>query len=80
MLEALINGARDGDVLTVSSGLKQIQAQICKEMMAIDPERAVNTLKLWANFLKRAIDRPLSRPFATLEEYLPYRRADVGEM
>jgi len=63
-----------------SRGEKQMQSRILSEMMAIDPERAVTAMKAWATFVELAAARPRSQPFATLEEYLPYRIIDAGEM
>lgn len=48
--------------------------------MAIDPERAVTSMKAWATFVELAAARARSRPFETLEDYLPYRIIDAGEM
>ena len=80
MLDAFSNGTRDGDVDVENSGEKQIQSQVLKEMMAIDPERAMTSMKSWATFVQLAASRPRSIPFATLEEYLPYRIIDAGEL
>ena len=80
MLEAFSNGSRDTDLEVESSGEKQIQSQILLEMMAIDPERAITSMKSWAKFIQLAASRPRSMPFANLEEYLPYRITDAGEL
>ena len=79
MLEAFSMRSRDCDAEAEVIGEKQIQDQILKEMMAIDSERALNSMKLWARGIHLAASRPRSKPFATLEEYLPYRRMDIGE-
>lgn len=73
------------DVLTIDqngkdSGAKKMQAQILAEMLAIDAERAVTTMRAWATFIQLASSRPRSIPFSNLEEYLPYRINDAGEM
>ena len=80
MLDAFSNGSLDGEVDSESTGEKQIQSQILKKMMAIDPERAITSMKAWATFIQLAAGRPRSVPFATLDEYLPYRIIDAGEM
>jgi fusicocca-2,10(14)-diene synthase len=49
-------------------------------MAAIDSKRASTSMKSWATFVQLAASRPRSKPFATLEEYLPYRIIDAGEM
>lgn len=58
---------------------KKLQAQILAEMMAIDRTRAVTTMKAWAKFVELA-SRTRSEPFETLEEYLPSRAIDAGEL
>ena len=80
MLEVFTKGSRDVDVDVESSGEKQIQSQILLEMMAIDPERAITSMKSWAKFIELAASRPRSMPFANWEEYLPYRIIDAGEL
>lgn len=49
-------------------------------MISIDPERALTAMKSWATFVQLAGARMRSIPFASLEEYLPYRIIDAGEM
>ena len=49
-------------------------------MMGIDRQRAVVSMKSWATFVQLAASRPRSMPFATLEEYIPYRIIDAGEI
>lgn len=56
-----------------------MQALILKEMMAIDKERALTTMKGWAEFLRLAGGRQHTNHFATMEEYIPYRSIDVGK-
>ena len=70
---------------TVNTALKgkgamQIQSQILSEMMAIDKERGLTTMKSWQRFVQVAAGRQRSEPFAGLEEYLPYRISDAGEL
>ena len=80
MEAAFLEAARTGTLESRESGKKQIQAQIFNEMLAIDPERTVTTMKAWAEFLQLAAGRQHRKRFATLEEYLPYRSIDVGKM
>ena len=61
-------------------GEKRIQSQILSEMMSIDHDRALTSMKAWATFVELAAARARTVPFATLEEYLPYRIVDAGEM
>lgn len=49
-------------------------------MMAIDKARALTTMKSWQKFVQVAADRQRSEPFTGLEEYLPYRITDAGEL
>lgn len=61
-------------------GVKQIQAQIFQEMLAIDKERAITTMKMWQKFVQVQSSRKRSEPFSGLDEYLPYRISDAGEL
>ncbi|KAH6663128.1 hypothetical protein B0J14DRAFT_684861 [Halenospora varia] len=79
MQSAFLEGARDGSIAARDEGKRQIQALILKEMIAIDKERALTTMKGWAEFLRLAGGRQQNRHFATMEEYIPYRSIDVGK-
>jgi fusicocca-2,10(14)-diene synthase len=68
------------DVALQREGVKQIQGQIFKEMIAIDKERAITTMKLWQKFVQVQTSRKRSEPFSGLDEYLPYRISDAGEL
>ncbi|KAI0400711.1 isoprenoid synthase domain-containing protein [Xylaria palmicola] len=58
---------------------KRLQVQILSEMMAIDRSRAVTSMKAWATFVQLAAEtRKLH--FNTLEEYIPARVIDAGEL
>jgi ophiobolin F synthase len=63
-----------------SNGKRQIVTQIIREMMAIDPERAMNVAKSWASGVRHSSRRKEDTNFKTLEEYIPYRALDVGYM
>ena len=80
MLAALRQGAETGTINVNTSGKKEIQMQILKEMLALDHERALTSTKAWAKFVQLAAGRQNDVAFATLEEYIPYRILDVGEM
>jgi hypothetical protein len=54
-----------------------MQAKILHEMIAIDPECALVTMKAWAKFVEVGSSRQHN---TVLDEYLPYRIMDVGEM
>jgi ophiobolin F synthase len=51
-----------------------------REMMAIDPERAMNVAKSWASGVRHSSRRKEDTNFKTLEQYIPYRALDVGYM
>lgn len=68
------------DVALRREGVKQIQGQILKEMIAIDKERAITTMKLWQKFIQVQSSRKRSEPFSGLDEFLPYRISDAGEL
>lgn len=80
ILDVFREGASTHGAESKGRGEKQMQSQILLEMMAIDPERAVTTMKVWATFVELTTVCARSEPFATLEEYLPYRITDAGEM
>ncbi|CVK85946.1 uncharacterized protein FMAN_06592 [Fusarium mangiferae] len=67
------------DVVARSRPEKRLQAQIFLEMMAIDQQRAITTMKAWASFVQLA-SRTRMTPFETLEEYIPARVIDAGEL
>lgn len=79
MLDAFGDGALNHKVESNTCSEKKLQAQILLEMMAIDPKRAVTSMKAWAKFVQLA-SRTRSQPFDTLEEYLPRRIVDAGEL
>ena len=70
----------DGNGNPSGSRLKSLRKKILSEMSAIDPERALTSMQSWAKFVQLAASRKRSEPFASLEEYIPYRTIDAGEM
>lgn len=58
---------------------KKLQAQILADMRAIDPARAITTMTAWAKFVELA-SRTRAAPFETLDEYVPSRAIDAGEL
>lgn len=80
ILEVFGERALDYEVESNRRGEKQIQTQILSEMMSIDPERALTAMKSWATFVRLAAGRARSVPFTNMEEYLPYRIIDAGEL
>ena len=80
LLDGFREGVQDGCIRSKGLGKKHIQAKILDEMIAIDEERALTTMKSWATFVQMVASRDRSVPFETMAEYLPYRTMDVGEM
>ena len=79
MQQALQQGGQTGRIEEkVASGRRKIVAQILREMMAIDPERAKVVAKSWAIGVQHSSRRQEDTDFHTLEEYIPYRVLDVG--
>ncbi|RBA20604.1 hypothetical protein FPRO05_08051 [Fusarium proliferatum] len=76
-LQPFVNPALD--VAPRSLPEKRLQAQIFLEMMAIDQQRAITKMKAWASFVQLA-SRTRMTPFETLEEYIPARVIDAGEL
>ncbi|KAJ3576077.1 hypothetical protein NPX13_g3816 [Xylaria arbuscula] len=79
MLDAFGDSALDRRVNVKSGPEKRLQAQMLSEMMALDPTRATTSMKAWAKFVQLA-SRTRSLPFDTLEEYVPSRVIDAGEL
>lgn len=81
MEQALGQGAESGTIDEKgASGKRQIAAQILREMMAIDPERAMVVAKSWAAGVQHSSRREEDTDWDTLEKYIPYRSLDVGYM
>ena len=78
---ALEQGVQTGKIEEKgASGKGKIAAQILREMMAIDPERAMVVAKSWAAGVQHSNRRQEDTNFKPLEEYIPYRSLDVGYM
>lgn len=76
-----------GDALTSRSSCgniasrpeKEIQMHIFAKMKDIDSERAVTAMAAWARFVVLASQTRV-KPFETMEQYLPSRAIDAGEL
>ena len=79
MMHAFREGAAAGDI-QATSRKRQMQAKILKEMIAIDKQRALVTMKSWATFVELASGRQHHTHYSSLDEYIPYRSIDVGHM
>lgn len=63
-----------------AQGEKEIQSRILSEMIVIDKQRALTSMKAWNKFVQMAAAGVETRPFSTLDEYIPFRIIDAGEM
>lgn len=80
MLDAFREAASTGVINPKQSGKKLIQSKMLLEMLNLDKERALTTMKAWGKFVELASGRGHHTHFATLDEYIPYRVIDVGQM
>jgi hypothetical protein len=79
ILETFGPNALDSEVNTKMRPEKCLQAQLLSEMMAIDKPRAITSMRAWATFVQLA-SQTRSLPFETLEQYMPSRAIDAGEL
>lgn len=63
-----------------AKGVQLIQMQMLREMMAIDRERAITSVRAWSQFVEKGSGRQHNETFESLDTYIPYRIVDVGEM
>lgn len=78
-LDVFGTNALDPTALSNMRPEKMLQAKIFMAMMAIDKKRAITTMKSWAKFVqKSSVVR--TEPFETLEQYIPHRITDCGEL
>lgn len=61
-----------------AGGKERMQANIVRRMHAIDPEAAHVTVLAWVKFLNAGSGRR-HKLFTRIDDYLPYRIADIGE-
>ncbi|KAK4220764.1 isoprenoid synthase domain-containing protein [Podospora fimiseda] len=59
-----------------AKGIQKLQSWLISEMMAIDPERAMLTVKLWTDYLKEGTCSRVE--YCNVTDYLQYRLDDVG--
>lgn len=57
MLDAFRKGVMTGAIQTGGSGKRHIQSSMLVEMLAIDRERALTTIKAWAEFVGKTSGR-----------------------
>ncbi|MCJ1250577.1 hypothetical protein MMC30_007805 [Trapelia coarctata] len=80
LLNASENGSPKPGSESTDRGVKQMRLHLLSEMAAIDQEGALSAMGAFATFTKLASSLPRSTPFMTLEEYIPWRVIDVGEL
>ena len=73
-------GAVERSHTTQAHGQRKLLADLFSTMTAIDAEGARMSMKAWAKFLTNGSTREHSTVFTSLEEYLRYRKEDVGQM
>jgi hypothetical protein len=69
-----------GDTGERKSGKRQIQSKMLSEMIAVDKDQALRTIKTWDKFVKTASAHKHLTHFATLDEYLHIKVIDIGQM
>jgi len=84
MMQAFLEDAQDASINpdsaeTKRGGKRSVQSQILSEMMAIDRECALETMKVWAKFFETGSSRQQNKIFTSIDKYLPYRVMDWGE-
>lgn len=79
ILETFGSNALDNEVTANLRPEKRLQAQILSEMMTIDKQRAIITMRAWAKFVQLA-SQTRTTQFRTLAEYIPARVIDAGEL
>jgi hypothetical protein len=62
------------------SGRETVQRKLMQKMVAIDRNRALRTLSMWAEFLSTGAGRRNHTEFHNLDDFLQYRILDVGKM
>ena len=80
MMDAFQQGVQLGSIEFKGSRKGQLQSRMLLEMLKIDPEGANKIMKAWARFAELSSGRQHHIQFATLEEYIPHRLIDVGQM
>jgi hypothetical protein len=79
MLHVFGEDALEHKVTSADRPEKKLQARMLAEMMNVDPTRAITTMEAWAKFVQLA-SRTRAEPFRTLDEFLPSRAIDAGEL
>ena len=77
---AFEQGAETGKIENAASGKRAIQSKIALEMLALNKEQAITTMKAWAKFAELGSGRQHQTHFKTEAEYIAYRMVDIGTM
>jgi hypothetical protein len=72
--------AKTGKIENAASGKRAIQAKIALQMMALNKQQAITTMKAWAKFAELGSGRQHQSHFKTEAEYIAYRMIDIGTM
>jgi len=57
----------------------RLQSGVFAKMVALDPDRAVTSMKAWAKFVQLTA-KTRTQQYRSLEEYIPARVIDAGEL
>ena len=79
-MAAFEQGAATGKIENAVSGKRAIQSNIALQMMALNKEQAITTMKAWAKFAELGSGRQHQTHFKTEAEYIAYRMVDCGTM
>ena len=77
---ALEQIAENGKIEHAASGKRAILTKVAREMLALNKEHAITTMKAWAKFVELGSGRQHQTHFKTEAEYLKYRIIDIGTM
>ena len=77
---AFTQGAETGKIEKATSGKRAIQAKIALQMLALNKQQAITTMKAWAKFAELGSGRQHQTHFKTEAEYITYRMVDIGTM
>ncbi|KAK3177241.1 hypothetical protein OEA41_008570 [Lepraria neglecta] len=80
LMIAFEQGAKTGKIENAASGKRAIQSKIALEMLALNKEQAITTMKAWAKFAELGSGRQHQTHFKTEAEYIAYRMVDIGTM
>jgi len=80
LMVAFVQAAENEKIEHAGSGKRAIQAKIALQMIALNKEQAITTMKAWAKFAELGSGRQHQTHFKTEAEYIEYRMVDIGTM